>query len=199
MNKIWFSHLVVGLVFLGCSYHVSYATNPMGAMLVCGGKSMGYTPLTLSYKKGNLKKNPHVQPCEAVWISGAEASFPTDLSESIEKHPKGVEITLQRPEDVEGLEKDMQFALQVQQHKLQEAYLQNQLFMQQMQRIHQSNQQLHNTNRQLQQLNNSLHNSLNRQRDSLDNHLRDMRQQRQHEEHMQQLRRLNNNLEYYRH
>ncbi len=132
-------------------------------------------------------------PCEAIWISGARVSFPTDLSEAVKRYPRGVMFTEKRPDNVEGLEKDMQFALQVRQHKMQQHYMQQQLLLQSLyqtnQMLHNANQQLQlNTNRHMQQLN-GIHNSINQQTQS-------MRQQRQHEEQMQELRRLNSNLQY---
>lgn len=65
--------------FIGCSsYSITYNTNPIGAALVCGGTSEGYTPVTLEYDKKKFKENPYTQECEAIWMSGARETFPND-------------------------------------------------------------------------------------------------------------------------
>lgn len=142
------------LVFFGltaCSnYVVTYDTNPAGAQIVCNGIQQGYSPLNLEYDKKGLKKHDFkIQPCVAVWMSGAKAEFASDISELVKQFPKGVMQTLQRPEHP-GLDQDMQFAFQVLQMKQQEAYQAQQLMQQQMQQL---NQRLHNTNQQIQQQN----------------------------------------------
>lgn len=63
------------ILLAGCSYPITYNTNPIGATLVCGGETIGYTPETLYYKKSDLKKSPYTQKCEAIWISGLEKFF----------------------------------------------------------------------------------------------------------------------------
>lgn len=176
------------MCFIGCSsYSITFNTNPIGAMLVCDGVSEGYTPVTLEYDKKKLKENPYIQECEAIWMSGARATFSNDLSKAIKEYPEGgIQSTLQRPSDVPGLEQDMQFAFQVEQQRREEAYLRAQ---QQQQQLQQLNQTLQNTNRQISQ---SLQNTANQ----INQQTQRMQQQRQHEEQMQELRRLNNNLQY---
>lgn len=182
------------MCFIGCSsYSITYNTNPIGAALICEGVPRGYTPLTLEYNKKKLKENPHTQECEAFWMSGARAAFPTDWSEVIKKYPKGVESTLQRPSDVPGLEQDMQFAFQVEQQKRQEAYLRVQQEQQQWQQL---NQTLQNASQQLRQSTDNYTRQLNESARNINQQTQRMQQQRQHEEQMQELRRLNNNLQY---
>ena len=140
--------LVLGLS--GCSYAVTFNTNPIGANIICGGVNQGYSPVNLEYNKKALKEhNFRIESCETVWISGARIEFPDNISDVFEEFPKGVMLTLQRPEHPD-LEKDMQFAFQVQQMKQQQMQFQ---YQQSQQAIHNVNQQLNQTNQRIQQQN----------------------------------------------
>lgn len=106
------------LILSGCSskYPVTFDSNPQGATVVCSGKNWGYTPITLYYDK-EVKKltSLNVSSCSANWVSGARKDYGTI---PVQQYPDGVRQTLERP-NVEGYEKDAQFALQVQQMQYQ--------------------------------------------------------------------------------
>jgi hypothetical protein len=108
-------------LFLGCSsrYPITYNTNPTGAIIVCGGVNEGYSPVTLYYDPGEEEKNSGTMTtvqCSAHWVSGATAYFSKIWD--LKKFPNGVMQTLQRP-NVPGYEKDVEFALKVQQMRYQ--------------------------------------------------------------------------------
>lgn len=139
--KFWVTFLAILPFFIsGCfssSYGITYNTNPTGANLVCGGQSKGYTPVTLYYtfKDGYYS----TVECEAIWISGARATFPNWWGDAVEEYPSGVQLTLQGPE-YPDLDKDMQFAFQVQQMKQQQEMQERQLQQQQLQQQSMQNQ-----------------------------------------------------------
>ncbi|TQR34688.1 hypothetical protein DMB92_01640 [Campylobacter sp. MIT 99-7217] len=154
--KHLFVALSCPLAFTACaffgfdnSYSVTYDTNPQGASIVCGGFHKGYSPYIAYYDKKALEESPYTEPCEAVWFSGAKAKFDNYLGSDMTKYPNGVHITLRRP-DVPGLEKDMQFALQVKQLQNQENFQNQQLSIQQ-QQLSIQQQQLNNQAKGLQQ------------------------------------------------
>jgi len=113
----------VGIVLSGCGakqYSITYNTNPTGASVVCQGINKGYSPLTLYYTpdEENWKSEEmRTISCTANWVSGARKDFSDTWD--LKKFPDGVRQTLQRP-NVEGYEKDAQFALQVQNMKYQQ-------------------------------------------------------------------------------
>lgn len=153
--------ILASIYFLsGCSskYPITYDSTPSGASVVCNGTNYGYAPVTLYYEQDeNSKKNGSMRtaPCTASWTSGARASY-SDIWD-LNKFPSGVRQTLPRP-NVDGYDKDVQFALQVQQMKYQKEQVnavQQQNFNQSMQNLNQ-NLQMQQQNFQLQQMNNYL-------------------------------------------
>lgn len=162
-------------IFSGCSrtnlYSITYNSSPEGASVICNGISKGYTPVSLEYdldtRDEDLKKTESLrtQLCSAKWISGITKNY--SQTWDLKKFPNGVMQTLQRP-DGEGYEKDAQFALQVQQMKVQQAQARAIQHAADDARWNNINQSIQNTNQnlQIQQLNNSI---LNRQ---LNNNLR---------------------------
>jgi hypothetical protein len=108
---------ILGILLLtGCSskYGITYNTNPEGASVVCQGVNKGYSPVRLYYTPDeNQKKvgSMRTVQCSAYWVSGAKKDF--ENTWDLNKFPNGVIQTLQRP-NVDGYEKDAQFALQVQ-------------------------------------------------------------------------------------
>lgn len=166
------------LVFSGCSnkYEVTFDSNPRGATLICNGQNWGYTPKKLYYDE-EVKKYSHidVSSCSANWVSGYSANYPKNMT----IFPEGGTITtLNRPTYGEGYSTDAQFALQVEQMKVQQsqaqaaqmsAQAQQQAnFNQQMQNINnnlqmqQQNYQMQNLNNNLNNINNNLRNNYNR-------------------------------------
>jgi hypothetical protein len=101
----------------GCSnlYSVKYDSTPRGATLICGGQNKGYTPQTLRY---NPPENGVLltEPCSANWVSGVNNNYQRNID--LKPFPNGLVITLPRP-DVEGYEKDAEFALRVENLRLQ--------------------------------------------------------------------------------
>lgn len=119
-------HIMTAVVIFltGCAsnqYSVTYATDPSGAQLYCGGVAKGYTPVTLYYTLDKETKERGVLntvPCGVKWASGATAQ--TNRQFSLSEFPKGVMTTTPRP-NVEGYSQDAEFALKVQQFKYQQA------------------------------------------------------------------------------
>lgn len=152
--------LFVLVLFSGCSskYPITYDSTPSGASVVCNGINHGYAPITLYYEPDeNSKKNGSMKTisCTANWASGATASYGNTWD--LNKFPNGVRQTLPRP-NIDGYDKDAQFALQVQQMKYQKQQVdaaETQNFNQSMQNLNQ-NLQMQQQNMQLQQLNNNL-------------------------------------------
>ena len=159
--------LIVGslgvLILTGCSskYPITYNSTPQGASVVCNGVNKGYTPTTLYYEPDeNQKKlgSMRTVPCTAYWMSGAKEDYSNTWD--LKKFPDGVMQTLQRP-NVEGYEKDAQFALQVQNMKYQQRQAQaaEDAAYQQQRNANanqQRNYQLQQQNYQLQNINNYL-------------------------------------------
>lgn len=180
---------ILSFFTIGCSsghYGITYNTNPIGANLVCGGQSKGYTPVTLYYtfKDGYYS----TQECEAVWISGARATFPNWWGDAVEQYPSGVQNTLQRP-DYPDLDKDMQFAFQVQQMKQQQEMYQQQMAIQQRQQL---SREIDEFNRQVQEQNRRMQESYDRSRE----YWRQQDQENYQNQMLHQMNRLNNNLDY---
>lgn len=109
----------IGLIMSACSsrYPVMFDSNPKGASLVCDGKNWGYTPMWLYYDEIVREYSTlDVSSCSANWISGYSENYPSDMRIFPEG---GTTVTVNRPYG-DGYEKDAQFALQVQQMKIQE-------------------------------------------------------------------------------
>ena len=178
-NAFWVIFLtVLSFVVVGCSsYPVTFNTNPPGALLVCGGVSRGYTPVTLYADFEN--DNYYMPECEAIWVSGARATYPTYWGDAVEQYPSGVQSTLQRPE-YPDLDKDMQFALQVQQMKQQQTMQQQQMFQQQLDAL---NRNIQDQNRQIQE-------SINKSQE----YFRQQDQENYQNQMLYQMQNLNNNL-----
>jgi len=151
------------LILSGCSskYSITYNTNPEGASVICKGVNEGYSPVTLYYTPDDNNKKigkMSTVSCTAYWISGAKKDFSNTWD--LNKFPNGVMQTLQRP-NVEGYEKDAQFALQVQNMKYQKRQAQaaesaaSSAAYQNIQNMNRNN-QLQQQNYQLQNINNYL-------------------------------------------
>lgn len=153
----------IGFVMSGCSskYPITYNSNPTGASVVCNGTNKGYTPTTLYYEPDSEQKKSgsmRTVPCTAQWISGARKDYSNTWD--LNQFPDGAMQTLQRP-NVDGYEKDAQFALQVQQMNAQQrqaaaaenaaaaASYNNYLNQQRNYQLQQQNYQLNNMNNYL--------------------------------------------------
>lgn len=187
--KFVLSFIVILVVFSGCGgspepkvetvkqFHVTYQTNPSGAMLVCGGQNFGYTPQRLSYNIMDSYGFAYVQPCTVTWVSGATATSGENGTLRIDyaKYNNSILYTFQRP-NVVGLDKDMAFSLKVEQQKAQQRqqeYQQlQQLQMYQQSQERQSYQNLQNTldtfNNNMEKTNSKTRKQLNETQKQLD-------------------------------
>lgn len=94
---------------------VTYNTDPPGAMIYENGVFKGYSPVTFIYNFPiKAKDNPYVllKGTEARWVSGATAKV--DQLKAYWSNGVFQSFTFKRPDGVDGLDKDMQFALEVQ-------------------------------------------------------------------------------------
>ncbi|MDE2078692.1 MAG: hypothetical protein KGI91_16730 [Burkholderiales bacterium] len=106
----------------GCSTQASLTvySQPEGAYLVekGSGKSYGVAPTTVVYDASTLKNFRNAEGCyvvkgfEAKWVSGATAAL--ELITLCGSSTGAYNITFSRPQDYPNLDKDLQFALQVQ-------------------------------------------------------------------------------------
>ncbi len=125
--------VVLGCMLAGCAVTpprpanelwLTIKSEPPGARITCDATdnskiAFGFAPTTIVYtispesrKAGKLT----TKPCTAVWSSGATSVTGFALNLSIGMNQQ---ITLNRPPGVAGLDKDMQFALQLQQQQQQ--------------------------------------------------------------------------------
>ena len=122
MSNIRFlAALITLLAATGCATNAQYRVNfdsiPQGATLVCSGTNYGYTPVTLYYDE-SVKSQSYinVSSCSAVWSSGISLAYPAYLT----VYPQGgTNTTLRRPQGP-GYTQDAEFALKVEQQKVQQ-------------------------------------------------------------------------------
>lgn len=113
MKKSVFIVSLFSIALAGCSsgYPITYQSFPESAILVCGGITKGYTPLTLRYEydKDTIKEGDPMMigDCKAVWMSGAEYQYPYRVR--YQSQSKGSSFGATRPKDVAGLQDDMAF------------------------------------------------------------------------------------------
>jgi hypothetical protein len=120
---------LMGLLFLlavmpaisGCagtpSFGVTYDSFPRGATLLCSGSNFGYTPVTLFYELEKIKGQTYINSnCSANWASGAKSNYDAIPWQNF---GSGVTTTAARP-NTPGIEKDMEFALKVEQAQAQQ-------------------------------------------------------------------------------
>lgn len=108
--------ILSSLVLIGCSsgYPVIYKSFPESATLVCNGISKGYTPVTIryDYDKDSMQEGDalQIENCRAVWISGAEAQYPTQIH--YQDQLKSQSLSVERPQNRSGLQEDIAFDFQ---------------------------------------------------------------------------------------
>ncbi len=101
---------------------VVFDSNPRGALIVCDGRSSGYTPATLSFtytKEEKVSGQGFIPSCSLKWISGATVNiketkiattnYGLSFSATENGYKKGLDGVIQRP-DITGYEKDAEFA-----------------------------------------------------------------------------------------
>jgi hypothetical protein len=84
---------------------LTYESVPDGAEVFEGGKSLGTVPVTRTYQSDGKSNTVQTPDVKAVWPSGAETHFYTNL-------PVGSDrvATLQRPDSAPGLQGDLDHA-----------------------------------------------------------------------------------------
>lgn len=94
--RIYF--LVTMTLLSGCSYKITYNTEPTGASIICDDVNKGYSPVTLNYSLSEENKGAGIMntvPCTAIWSSGTRKEFTSTWD--LKKFPNGVMQTLQHP------------------------------------------------------------------------------------------------------
>ncbi len=95
---------------------LTYDTNPAGATIYEGGKSLGIAPVTRTYEFGETQNTLATPEVTAVWVSGAKATYWTNLSVRAD-----LAATIERPTGVAGLEKDVAAAKPLLEERAREA------------------------------------------------------------------------------
>lgn len=101
------------LALMGCASApqvalLTYETEPPGAVLYEGGKSLGGEPVTRSYSLAEGAATVRTPEVTAVWPSGAKATFWTELRRGADDM-----ALIQRPASAPGLDKDKAHAATV--------------------------------------------------------------------------------------
>jgi len=146
------SVFVISIQISGCSskYPVTIDSNPQGAMVSCRGRSFGYTPVTRNYTLNKeIRKSGFLNTCafNLKWVSGATATSNSVFD--LQQFPKGVRTTSPRP-DVDGYAQDAEFALKVQQMRIQKSQAkaaESQAYQQSLQNFNNSMQNIQNNTR----------------------------------------------------
>ena len=109
--------MIGGSLLSGCAstLHITYDSDPPGAVLYQGQQRFGYTPVSVQYQVSTEEKKLGYKVVEGTlvrWASGATAemsSFKADLNQ------RGFSqyFSFQRPEGVPGRETDVQFSLEL--------------------------------------------------------------------------------------
>jgi len=119
--------ILFGLTSCASNIGLTYKTQPLGAMVsFIDGRQIGETPAKLYYKwDEKYVRNGclHIKGFTAKWVSGAQATSPETLR--VCNSSGDFEYTLARPTDAPGLEKDMNYAMQTQQLRLQQQQAQS--------------------------------------------------------------------------
>ena len=110
MKKIVRLALLVSLsaVFAGCATTgartsmLTYETNPAGATIYEGGKSLGIAPVTRTYEYTESVSRIATPEVTAVWTSGAKATYWTNLDVHAD-----LAATIERPVSTPGLDQDL--------------------------------------------------------------------------------------------
>ncbi len=81
---------------------LTFDSNPAGATLYEGGKSLGIAPVTRTYEYGESVNSIATPEVTAVWTSGAKASYWTNLPVRAD-----LAATIERPASAPGLDQDL--------------------------------------------------------------------------------------------
>ena len=95
-----------------CSTHVTVATPPDGARITAltGSVEYGIAPVEVQYPTDDLEaRGGKIPGFRATWPSGAKAETAAEL---VPDPKRGLTVTLERPKEAPGYEKDLEFALE---------------------------------------------------------------------------------------
>src|SRR5215472_7006576 len=95
---------------------LTYESVPDGAQIYEGDKSLGTVPVTRTYNSDGKSANITTPDVRAVWPSGAQTPFFTQLPVGSDRVAK-----LERPADAPGLQQDLEHAKQVAVERKQDA------------------------------------------------------------------------------
>lgn len=96
----------------GCTTYVTVVSDPEGAAITdpTGAVAYGEAPVEIAYDRSELERAGGVVPgYKATWPSGAAASTVSPLTVTDLRY--GMTVTLKRPADAPGVEKDLEHAL----------------------------------------------------------------------------------------
>jgi len=123
MKKIVRLALLAALsaAFAGCASGprtgmMTYDSNPAGATIYEGGKSLGIAPVTRTYEFGETVNSIATPEVTAVWTSGAKATYWTNLPVHAD-----LAATIERPASAPGLDKDQAAAKPLMEEREREA------------------------------------------------------------------------------
>jgi len=105
------------LLLTGCTYGLVYYSQPPGALIkyTATGEVIGMAPYKVDYGNDPKYKSAgcyRVLGVTATWVSGAQTQTADVIT--LCGNPQEYYITLSRPENAPDLEKDMEFALKIQ-------------------------------------------------------------------------------------
>ena len=109
--------VILVITLSGCSYGLTYHSQPPGALIkhTENGNVIGMAPINVDYGNDPRFKSDgcyRVAGVTAVWVSGAQAK--TENIITLCGTPQEYVITLSRPASAPDLEKDMNFAIKIQ-------------------------------------------------------------------------------------
>lgn len=96
----------------GCSTYVTVASRPEGARItdLTGSVEYGIAPVEVQYPTDELEaRGGKIPGFRATWPSGAKAETAAEL---VPDPKRGLTVTLERPKEAPGYEKDLEFALE---------------------------------------------------------------------------------------
>ena len=109
MKKLVRLAMLASLVaaFAGCASGprtamLTYDSNPAGATIYEGGKSLGIAPVSRTYEFAPNVSCMATPEVTAVWTSGAQATYWTNISVNAD-----LAATIERPSSTPGLDKDL--------------------------------------------------------------------------------------------
>ncbi len=121
-TALFYTLVVVLLSSAGCStstLYVTYLSHPPGAALYENDRVFGYCPLILEYnitQEDRQRGYMVLRGLTARWVSGASATVPSVQANL--NNGTSQQFTFLRPEGAEGLQTDLQFALDLERNRI---------------------------------------------------------------------------------